>query len=409
MSRLGRFLSVIMVLALGGVITLIFINNPPQVQRRKYEVQAPLVRVMAARPVTERVWVTAMGAVIPARAVVLQPRVTGNIVGLSPKLIPGGFFKQGELICRIDPRDYEIAVTQQKAAVERARFQLKQEQGRSVVARREWKLLEKDVEKNPAGRALALREPHLANAKEALAAAESGLKLARLNLERARIVAPFNVLVLTESVDLGQLVTPQTLIAKLVGTDECWVQAAVPLDRLRRIALPDKDSLGAAVKVRLETAGGGSEYAGRVLRLLGDLDPVGRMARLLVVVDDPFGRKAGAGAGAKKVPLLLGTYVRVEIDAGEMAGVYVIPRTALREGGRVWLLDDKDQLVVREVAVVWRRPETVLIGKGLQPGDRVIVSSLATPVPGMKLRPAEAKEPRVAQVLEPVREAQETE
>jgi hypothetical protein len=122
------------------------------------------------------------------------------------------------------------------------------------------------------------------------------------------------------------------------------------------------------------------------VRLLGDLDPAGRMARLLIEIDDPLALRGETESGA---PLLLGAYVEVVIEGRELDNVVELPREALHDDDTVHLVGSGDKLVVRQVEVVWRQQDHVLVGKGLAAGDRVIVSPLSAPMEGMKIKIAE--------------------
>ena len=148
-----------------------FIEHRLRAERAAPESKALLVEVMRARASGQKVSVWAMGTVVPAVQIELQAEVSGRIVKQHPELIPGGRFEAGEVIVQIDSKDYRFAVDKQEAAVEKALFDRKVEQGRAAVASREWKLLDGDVQTTDEGRALALREPHLRNAEAALAAA----------------------------------------------------------------------------------------------------------------------------------------------------------------------------------------------------------------------------------------------
>ncbi|MGW8321611.1 MAG: efflux RND transporter periplasmic adaptor subunit [Thermodesulfobacteriota bacterium] len=362
------------------------IANRPRAQREQVETIPPLVRVVEATQSSEPVTVIAMGTVVPAKRVVLQPEVSGRIVAQSPQLQPGGLFKAGDVILRIDPRDYETAVKQQEAAVERARLEVEVEKGRQVIAEREWKLLEEDISLDGASQNLALRRPQQKNARVALEAAESMLEQARLQLERTTVYAPFNAVVQEEFVDEGQLVSPQTQLATLIGTDRFWVQVSVPVDRLQWMAFSDtgKDEAFNVRVVQEVSADTRIELPGRLVRLLGDLDPVGRMARVLVEIEDPLGLKDKKNP--ERVPLMLGAYVRVEIKGRRAEEVFRVPRTAIREGDQVWIANEEDRLEVRPVEVFWRSKETVLIRHGLREGDRVVTNSIPLPIPNMKLR-----------------------
>jgi hypothetical protein len=179
------------------------------------------------------------------------------------------------------------------------------------------------------------------------------------------------------------------------------VQASIPVARLAVIAVPglnSEEGKGAAVTVVQEIGGKRIERAGRVVRLLGDLDPVGRMARLLVEIDDPLGLKKtpkkSGGEGAKpapELPLLLGAFVEAAIEADTLTDVVELPRLALRDGDSVYVVDGEGRLAVRTVEVAWRREQTVLVKKGLDAGDEVIVSRLPSAVPGMLIRKAPKK------------------
>jgi RND family efflux transporter MFP subunit len=231
------------------------------------------------------------------------------------------------------------------------------------------------------------------NAAAALEAARSGLERAKLDLERTVIRAPFNAIVHEEFVDIGKMVSPQTQLAHLAGTDKFWVQVSVPVDRLSWIRFPGPDnSEGSKARIVYETGlDGAAKREGQVVRLRGALDEKGRMARVLVAIEDPLNIRGGTiGTGnvaeEAKLPLLVGAYVRVEIEGTELEDVFAVPRTALRDGDRVWIMDPRDRLVVRPVDVAWRRREKVLVRDGITEGERIVVGAISTPIPGMKLR-----------------------
>mgnify|MGYP005608846153 FL=1 len=207
--------------------------------------------------------------------------------------------------------------------------------------------------------------------------------------------APFNGFVKIEAVDVGQLVTPQMPLATLVGSDRFWVQVSVPVDRLTAVDVPGMNAdegKGAVAVIAQDVGGQRIERTGRVLRLLGDLDPVGRMARLRVEIDDPLGLAAPPKPGSKQtsarpgLPLLLGAFVEVAIEARELGEVIELPRLALRDGSGVYVYGPDGRLIVRDVKIAWRTEKTVLIREGVTAGEEVIVSRLPSAVPGMLLR-----------------------
>jgi RND family efflux transporter MFP subunit len=227
---------------------------------------------------------------------------------------------------------------------------------------------------------LALRKPHLEKARADLAAADADLKQAKLDLARTRVVSPFNAIVRSERVEVGSVVTAQEALAELVGTDAYWVKASIPVDRLNWIRTPRKaGESGSPARV---FHGDRQISTGRVIKLLSDLESEGRMARILVEVDDPLGLNSDQ---SNLTPLLIGEYVRVEIGGRELEDVYRIPRSALRDNERIWLADENGRLEIREVDTLWRDADSVLVRDGLSPGELLITSDIAAPVAGMTL------------------------
>lgn len=383
----------ILVLVLAAGISFWLYGHKPETEKVKPQRPVPVVRTVAVQASREPVLYEASGTVIPARKVTLMSEVEGRIIQQNPELVPGGIIAEDELVIQIDPLDYRLQVSERQAELATAQYELEVEEGRQVIASQEWQLLEKESLGGKVSKSLALRQPHLKNSRARLEAAGSRLAAAELAEKRTTIRAPFSGLVLAESVEKGQFVGKQSTIATLVATDQFWVQVSVPLSLLDRIHFPDTSGNGGSqALIILEKGYGGTPTLreGRVFKLLADLDPKGRMARLLVRVQDPFvlkGQDAVAGEeGRKKEKILLDSYVKVEIDAGVLDGVYVIPREALREGDRLWLVNDEGLLDIREVKVLWRRVNEVLVDMQLAADERIVVSRLQSAIPGMVLR-----------------------
>ncbi len=349
---------------------------------------APLVRVTQVEAVTRPAQVVAKGVVRPARQVMLQSQVSGRLLWHHAQLVPGGLVQAEETLVRLDGRDYQLNIASQQAALKQAEQGLDLERGRQTVAEKELALFGDEVPTTAEGKALVLREPQLESAKASVESARSNIALSRLNLSRTTLKAPFNALVQAESVELGQLVQPQTQLATLVGTDTFWVQAAVPLAEVEWIRIPGVNGAsGSPVEVVQRLGSQEVRRQGRVLRLTGEVDEAGQMAQVLVEVDDPLNLKGGAGES--KLPLLLGSFVEVRIQGAELQNVVKVPREAVRGGGSAWVYVD-GKLEIRELEVAWREPDVVLVRGGLKAGEQLITSRLATPVHGMDVRaPAE--------------------
>ncbi len=335
--------------------------------------------------------VPANGQVIPAQVVALTSEVGGRVMWLNENTIPGGRIAAKDKIARIDGRDYNLAVQQQLSMVNSAQTALEVERSRKQIAEREWQLM---GDGKPAD-ALALRNPQLASATASVKAARSGLQRARLAVGKTLLKAPFNGIVQEKKVDVGQLVGPQVPIITFVGTDAYWVQVSVPIDRLQWIDIPGVNGKteGSVAEVTQDSGQGRICRKGTILRMLGDLDPMGRMARILIEIPDPLldnpeTERCAVSASVKdsNLPLLVGAYVSAEIQGREIDQVMELSREAIRGGDHVYVMNSDDLLEIRPIEIVWRRPDFVLVSGGLKTGEKVIISPLSMVIEGMKLR-----------------------
>ena len=363
------------------------------------------VRVMRAIPVRRTVVVEGTGTVEPARRLELRPQVSGRVVQIAQGLEPGAVFKKGVVLVRIEPDDFRDALAEAEARRADAEYNLRLEQGRQIVARREWESLPPSARKRT-DQDLVLRRPHLARVQAALAAAKAGVDRARRNLERTVIRAPFDAVVLEKRVEFGQQVSPQTALVVLAGVHRYWVRAELPVEDLAWLDFPDRAGhSGSAVRVERRDGNGVLlSRKGRILRLLADVSSGGRLARVLVGVDAPLRPDPKTG-----VCLLIGDYVHVAFQGKALDDIIVLPRIAWREGDRVWVMNARDRLEIRKVRPVWRTPqalwireaspEAVRAGRGVRRNERVVLSNLSAAVPGLHLR--EADEPRIATKSKP--------
>jgi RND family efflux transporter MFP subunit len=314
-------------------------------------------------------------------------------VGQNDSFVPGGFFAEGEQLLQIDRSDYEQALQQRQAEVDRAEAALEIELGDQAVAREELEMLEVDIP--DLNRDLILRIPQVNQAKAQLQSARAALARAELDLARTRITAPFDGHVVDRAVTVGNNVAEGTELATLVGSERYWVELTTPVASLRWIEAPrpGQTAAGDAAPVRSEAIlrdhrnwGDDAQRRGRVGRVIGSLEPGSRQARVLVEVTDPLGRTAGHDDDPV---LLLDAFVEVEIVGRVLSDCFAVDRDLIRQGDRAWVMDGDDRLATRELDIAHRGRDVAWITGGLDDGDRVVRTNLQTPVEGMLLRVTE--------------------
>jgi multidrug efflux pump subunit AcrA (membrane-fusion protein) len=88
----------------------------------------------------------------------------------------------------------------------------------------------------------------------------------------------------------------------------------------------------------------------------------------------------------KTPPLLIGEYVKVDVQGRQMDDVFIIPRTALRDGSTVWIMNGDKTLSIKKVEPAWRSDTAVVVKNDLRQGQQLVVSDLPAPVEGMAIR-----------------------
>jgi len=387
MTRWLKIVLPLVVLASASVAARALINSREEPKPRPPEDRRPLVDVLPVTKTDVALEVDVYGTVRPRTEIVVVPQVSGRVDHISPTLREGGFFGKGEVLIRIDERDYQLAVTQAKAVVAQANARLDREKAEAGIAKREWEKYG-EGEANP----LVLREPQLAEATAYVASARAQLEAANLALQRTVIAAPYAGRVRRRNVDLGQFVAAGMPIATIYATDFAEVRLAIPDDQIAFLDLPLSYSLahpdtvssaGAGPEVRLIAVFGGREveWKGRIVRTAAELDPKTRMVYSLVRVRDPYGLETKVEA-----PMLIGTYVRGIIPGRVATDVVVLPAGTLIGRDRVLIVDEEDRLRFRAVKVLRRQRDEVIISEGLAVGDRICVTPVELAVDGMTVR-----------------------
>ena len=382
----GLIPAIILAVGFAGMQAMVLSKTPPKKQTRPNF--GALVETIRVSPVDQPVTVWATGTVQPQMIAEIIPQVSGRVIGPSPGFVVGGFFKKGDLLFEIEAIDYELAAEKSRAAVAKAEYEVAQIESQARVARLEWDRirLEKKGRPNP----LVLYEPQLKNARAARASAQADLKQRLIDIGRTKIYAPFNCRIRSEAIDLGQYVTSGKSVAVICGTNTAEIVVPLPLHEVQWLCVPKTfkgKACGSPATISIDVKGRSYSWQGIIERSLGEVDPKGRMVRLVVSVNDPYGLRLPADG--ERLDLAEGLFVDVILEGKTVSDVMPIPTGALRENSSVWVMNSDSQLDARKVEVIRREKEKVLIRGGLKSGDRLILTHLSGAVPGMKLRLAE--------------------
>ena len=384
-SAITQALYTVVIVVLGVFITVVLIKLKKTPQQTEQQVLTPLVKVERLEVKDIPMIVHGNGTVHPKVEVSIVPEVAGKVIYVHPELKVGGLIRADEKMLQIDPRDYELAVQQADATVQDAKVKLDTELAEAEVAKREWSQLHPGTQPTSP---LVLREPQIRKAQAALESAEAQLAVAKLKLERTSLSLPFNALIISEQVDLGQYIVAGQSLASAYGTDA--VEIEVPLED-KELAWFDVFDLSVIKKqddtqaqqtialVKADFAGAEHTWQGRVVRTTGQVDRTSRMIPIVVEVANPFDASDG------KPPLLPGVFANVYIEGRILKNAFAVPRDAIREGNKVWLVND-NALHIRTLNIVRADKEFVYTISDIEDGAQIITSSLDVVIEGMQVR-----------------------
>lgn len=305
-------------------------------------------------------------------------QVGGRIVEVSPEFVEGGRIVPGEPLLLIEDADYKLALSEAEARVAEAEVAVQQALADADVAR-------KQLRNDPNPSDLALKKPQVAQARAAREAALANLEQSKLNLERTRVALPFEGRVVSTRVDLGQFITPGSVLGNVFGTEIVEVRLPLSDSQLAALGLPigytAEKAQGMPVTLQAEVAGETQTWQGELVRLDASIDPDTRMLFATAEVNDPY----TSNASDRGMPLAVGLFVDATIQGRRVEDAASIPSSALRAGDVVFLISEQGRLEIRDVTVAHVAGGTAVVTSGLNPGEQVITSAIRNPIQGMAL------------------------
>ena len=379
-DMIKRFLFPLAIVFAGLGFAGLIISTGPKLEQKPPISNAPLVRTWVADVQTVQMSSVTHGSVLPRTESELIPEVSGRVVDISPVMVSGGFFKKDDLLLKVDPLDYEVALEQARASLASARSEL-------TNARKAHDRLLDLAKRQSASQSQqddALNRLRFAQAS--IREATARLSRAARDITRTNITAPYDGRVRSERVDIGQFVTRGAPIASLYATDVAEVRLPIHDEELAYLELalagPTDKNLPAVI-LRARFAGEDHTWNGRIVRTEGELDPKTRMINIVAQVQSPYQQSDS------RPPLAVGLFVEAEIIGKQVDNVFVLPRSALQANEQVYVVTDENRLQFRDVEVIRIVDEDVYVIDGFKRGETITLSTVNNAIEGMLVRPVD--------------------
>jgi len=371
----------LMLLSVVVVIAMVTIAKSKRPDRKDTGAQAVRVDAIPAEVASLNFSVFSQGSVKPRTETILVAEVSGQIVSVSSNFVAGGFFRQGEVLLQIDPSDYETSLLRAQANLASKQAQYADQKARADQALKDWRNMGREGQPSD----LTMRKPQLAEAQAGVQAAEAELQEARRDLQRTRIKVPYDGLVRSKGVDVGQYVSPGTPLGVTFAIDKAEIRLPLSNGDIAFLDLPSATRLDRdhRVPVTLSTDSRRStdQWQAEIVRTEGVVDEASRVIYAVVEVVDPYGV-----LGLSDQPeLKMGTFVRAEIQGLRADDVIVLPRAVLQANDTILVANDERKLELRSVKVVRAEPKKVYLSSGVEGGELVVTTSMDAPIPGTQL------------------------
>lgn len=395
LAALRPFLIVLVALAIAvGLYQL----KPEQAQQ-SIESKVMLVDAIEVFNETIQLKIPSQGTVTPSTETKLSSEVQGRIIAVGKNFVAGGFVHKGDLLLRIDDLEYKTALARAQASVASAKTLLAEERGRAEVAYQDWLRYNKEGKRTKQAKSLALREPQIAEAIANLDAAKADLSKAKENLSRTNVTAPYDGLVRSRDVDLGQHVSVGTALGVCFSTAEVEVRLPVPEHKVALLNLPapnSSDSQTIAIELSVNLNEVEYRWPASLERIESVLDDRSRVLYVIAKVDDPYqlaNNSLDSNADTdtqisnsrQNPPLRVGTFVNASIAGITLDNIIRVPQNVLQTDNKVWLVDNNGNMYEQAVKVIASDSEFAYIASGLNNADRIAMGYVDVSIPGAKV------------------------
>lgn len=379
-NRQGIYVGI--VLAISIVIATLLVVFKPQAEKKIIKDEPPLAEFVVAVAESISIPVTSQGSVVASQSIGLVAEVSGKVKIVSAEKFKAGKFNKGDLLLQIDDADYQLALTRSQANVASAEQKLARVKVEAEQAKYDLQRMGRD---ESASTDYALKKPHLIEAQANLKAAEADFELARLQLQRTRVSAPFDGRVSKKYVDQGQYVVSGSLLADIYSIESVEINLPLSLRQIQLLGIELSEGRSAGTiqaKLISEFSGVKYEWPAKFSHLESQLDARSRLIDLVVKVDKPFDQASQLNVP----PLTPGMFVRAVLAGATKEKVFSLPRAALRAANELWIVNQDEQLEKRTVTLYGKDASVIYVKSGVQSGERIIINAIDFPVDKMPLQ-----------------------
>lgn len=371
----------VIILAVSAIIAIILIKTADKPDKKPTTPSITLVSAQQVFPQDVTLNLASYGTVSPKYKTQLVSEVQGRIIKISPEFDSGIMVKKGQILAYIEPADYETDLNQAEAVLAQSIAALDEEIARGKVAKIEFKDFNNGLPPE-----LGLRLPQLKKEQANVKYAQASVKRAKRNLDRTVIKAPFDGIIRSRNIELGEYVTKGTNFGELYGTQTAEIR--LPISNSDLAYLESTSNPRTEVKLSTSLAGKNIIWTGKIVRSEGIIDSENRMIYLVAEINDPYQLQTQR---PNDVTLKYGSFVNASITGKTIDGVVKLPRHLVRNG-HIALVKSNNTIEIRKVNVVQTDIENVFIKDSLAKNELISLTPANQLTHGQKVKILNKKE-----------------
>ena len=383
-------------------------ERPKRVQKEAvYTVQTQILEASLNQPT-----ISVYGELVAGRTLNLTSLVNGTVAEINPNVKPGATIKKDEVLIKLNPFPFEIAVTEAEANLKEAeasiieiQVRIDTEEDGLARTREQMELAQTDLDRakkllaRKAGtlrtveerelvvserRAafetnqsnIAIQKAQLETRKATLLRLQALVRQAKENLKKTTLKAPFDAVIQATNVELGQTITSTLNIITLYEAETLDAEFVLSDGQYGRLVANNAEIDGRTVDVIWKVGASSFQIPATIDRVGAEIAS-GRGGVAVYARLDKSAISKGVRPGA---------FVSVAVPDQTFDQTFRIPETALFEGDTVYAVNSDNRLSARKVTIAAFDGQSVIIGGGLTAGDEVIITQIAEVGEGILIR-----------------------
>lgn len=375
----AKKLGPLIIVLLSMIISGLFIFFKPKAIKENHNEPIPLVETITLTKQNKNITIKTQGFIEPAHVLHVVSEVSGNVIYTNDNFIDGGLVKKGDILVKIDPKNYEVILAQKKSLLAKAKLNLSLETAEHEVAMLELER-RKDIINDDA-KTLATRDEFLQKAKSEYNASLAELQQAEIMYMKTMIKSPINGIISKVNIHHGEFVNYHHQITTIYGIDEFKAEVNIPIEDLKYLsfAKQNEDYGSKAIISQITINDETITKEGVVSSLLPDLGSLGHMARIIISIKDPLSFRNN------QPPLLAKAKVNVNIEGKKINDIFVIPMAAITKDNTVLSIDEASKIVPIKLQII-RRDKDIVYAKGEELDNTKIIVTKTNALIGQEVR-----------------------